>query len=146
MLLVDGSWYGLGALDRLEGRRDAASFAEFLGLSTALEHLLADSGFTLVKCWLADDASADEPDREMRRLASRWKAGRHALDTSTAGDHGWLRRSIVEATSADAAPWHVVQCDDRWEARLSCLRHILDQVGRQGEQAVETTEAEAEAD
>lgn len=128
IVLVDGSWYGQAMADDLTGLRDDAELSAFLAQAVTLERLLVDSGFTIVKCWLADGEEGGEPDREMRTLARRWNADRDDLDDCTQADLVCLRSIMIEATAWESAPWYLAFCDDRREARLRCVRYLLDRL------------------
>ena len=43
-------------------------------------------------------------------------------------DYSRARDEMFEATDTPWAPWYVIRSDDKRRARLSCIRHLLDQI------------------
>ena len=37
-------------------------------------------------------------------------------------------QAVLDRTSTDYAPWHIVRTDDKRRGRLNCISHILDQI------------------
>jgi hypothetical protein len=43
-------------------------------------------------------------------------------------DYSKAKDVMFEHTDRKKAPWHVVNADNKKQARLNCIRHLLDQI------------------
>jgi polyphosphate:AMP phosphotransferase len=127
--IFDRSWYGRVLVERVEGfateqewRRAYSEIGEF-------EEQLAEHGIVLIKYWVHITQ-----DEQLRRFKAREKA-RYKRWKLT--DEDWRNRSkwpdyeravneMVQRTSTRAAPWTLVEGNDKYFARLKVLKTACD--------------------
>jgi polyphosphate:AMP phosphotransferase len=127
--IFDRSWYGRVLVERVEGfateqewRRAYTEIGEF-------EEQLAEHGIVLIKYWVHITQ-----DEQLRRFKAREKA-RYKRWKLT--DEDWRNRAkwadyeravneMVQRTSTRAAPWTLVEGNDKYFARLKVLQTACD--------------------
>ena len=128
MVLMNRSWYNRAGVERVMGFCTDAEYENFMRSVIPFERMLVRSGTQIFKYYL--DISKDE---QIRRLKDRridplkqWKispidkvAIKHWDDYSAA------RNEMFTRTHNEIAPWHVVQADDKKQARLNVIRHLM---------------------
>jgi polyphosphate kinase 2 (PPK2 family) len=134
VLIFDRSWYGRVLVERVEGfcREDEwkRAYREINGF----ERQLTDAGIILVKFWL--QVSKDE---QLRRFEER-RATPHKEWKLT--DEDWRNREKWDAyddavgemllkTSTHAAPWRLIEGDDKWSARVKTLRTLVEVLAKE---------------
>ena len=95
----------------------------------AFEKELVDGGMTIVK--VAMFVSLDE---QKRRLAARledptkyWKYNPGDLkERAVWPDYKEAYQAVLDKTSTDYAPWHVVPCDKKWYSRLAVTELLIE--------------------
>jgi polyphosphate:AMP phosphotransferase len=129
--LFDRSWYGRVLVERVEKFCGEADWMRGYEEINGFEEQLAQSGAIVVKFWMAIT-----PDEQLRRFEER-KATPHKNFKIT--DEDWRNRKkwplyeravgdMVDRTSTDVAPWHVVASDDKLFSRIEVLRHLCDRI------------------
>src|SRR4029077_8636142 len=95
------------------------------------EEMLVRSGIILVKYWFSvnDEEQEKRFQDRMRNPIKRWKLSamdiesrRHWVDYSQAKDLMFAR------TDTKVSPWYVVNSDNKKQARLNCITHLLSRV------------------
>ncbi len=128
MVLMNRSWYNRAGVERVMGYCTDAEYEEFMRSVPPFEHLLVDSGIQLIKYYL--DISKEEQRRRLkdRRIdpLKQWKispidkvAIKHWDDYSAA------RNEMFSRTHNAITPWHVVRADNKKQARLNVIRHLM---------------------
>jgi len=130
--VYDRSWYGRVLVERVEGLCAAEDWQRAYREINEFERQLYDWGAVVVKFWLHID-----PDEQLRRFQERqntpskqWKI--------TAED--WRNREkwpqyeaaaddMMQYTSTDFAPWHIVEANDKKFARVKALQIINRSIG-----------------
>lgn len=128
MVLMNRSWYNRAGVERVMGYCTDAEYEEFMRSVPPFEHLLVDGGIQLIKYYL--DISKEEQKRRLkdRRIdpLKQWKispidkvAIKHWDDYSAA------RNEMFSRTHNAITPWHVVRADNKKQARLNVIRHLM---------------------
>ncbi|WP_395688867.1 polyphosphate:AMP phosphotransferase [Caenimonas koreensis] len=140
--LFDRSWYGRVLVERVEKFCAEADWMRGYDEINSFEEQLAQAGAIVVKFWMAIT-----PEEQLRRFEER-KATPHKTFKITAED--WRNREkwplyesavsdMIDRTSTDVAPWHVVASNDKMFSRIEVLRHLCERMeaalGRQKAQA-----------
>jgi PPK2 family polyphosphate:nucleotide phosphotransferase len=95
----------------------------------AFEHELVDGGMTLVK--VAMFVSLDEQKKRLAQRLERpdkfWKYNPADIDERLL----WPKyeeayQALLDRTSTDVAPWHIVPCDRKWYSRLAITELVIE--------------------
>jgi polyphosphate kinase 2 (PPK2 family) len=128
MAILDRSWYGRVLVERVEGFATEAEWRRGYDEINGFERMLAEEGTILVKVWLH---ISDE--EQLKRFKAREKDPLKAYKL-TADD--WRNRDkrdayceaieeMVERTSTQWAPWHLVEGDSKRFARVKVLETVI---------------------
>jgi len=129
--LFDRSWYGRVLVERVEKFCSQADWMRGYEEINAFEEQLAESGAIVVKFWMAIT-----PEEQLRRFEER-KATPHKNFKITEEDWRNLKKwplyeravaDMLDQTSTDVAPWHVVASDDKLFSRVDVLRHLCERI------------------
>ncbi|MFO0868676.1 MAG: polyphosphate kinase 2 [Pirellulales bacterium] len=131
VVIFDRSWYNRAGVERVLGFCTEQQARHFLQAAPLVEKAMVDSGIILLKYWLEVS-----PDEQTRRLKSRITDGRKIwklspLDLQSYArwyDYSRARDEMFEATDTPWAPWYVVPSDDKKQARLNLIHHLLKQI------------------
>jgi polyphosphate kinase 2 (PPK2 family) len=113
-------------VDKLEPVRTWRAHYEEI---TAFEAEVAASGTTIVKValFVSKDEQKERLAERLERPDKHWKYNPSDLRTRANFD-AYLDayQEMLERTSTDVAPWHVVPADRKWYARLAVTELLLD--------------------
>ncbi len=129
--IFDRSWYGRVLVERIEGYATEAQWRRSYGEITDFEDQLIDHGIVLMKYWVhigKDEQLARFKLRENTPY-KRWKLT----------EEDWRNRDkweayeqavndMVQFTSTSAAPWTLVEGNDKRFARLKVVRTFCDRL------------------
>lgn len=130
IVLFNRSWYNRAGVERVMGFCTDREYEEFMETVVPFEHMLVDSGIRLFKYYLDIDR-----DEQKRRLKSRradplkqWKVS--SIDNKALKfwkSYSEARDVMFKRTHNPVTPWYVVRADDKRQARLNVIRHVLQQ-------------------
>ena len=127
-VLFDRSWYNRAGVERVMGFSTPAQYGEFLRQAPELERSLADAGLHLFKFWFT--VSREEQARRFEGRRSDplkvWKLS--PMDEAALerfDEYSSARDAMLIATDSVAAPWTVINSNDKRRARLESIRHVL---------------------
>jgi polyphosphate:AMP phosphotransferase len=136
--IFDRTWYGRVLVERVEGLTPEPDWMRAYREIVDFEESLARSGIVVVKLWLAVGKT-----EQLARFHARQKVPfkRYKI---TPDD--WRNRKkwpeyeramcdMVDRTSTDDAPWHLVESNDKRWARVKVLRTLCDSLERALERA-----------
>jgi polyphosphate:AMP phosphotransferase len=136
LTIFDRSWYGRVLVERVEGFASEHEWKRAYSEIGEFEDQLVEYGTVLVKYWIHITQ-----EEQLRRFKEREKEQYKQWKLT---DEDWRNRSkwpdyeravneMVERTSTRAAPWTVVEGNDKYFARLKVLKTLCNSL----EQAVE---------
>jgi polyphosphate kinase 2 len=131
IVIFDRSWYNRAGVERVMGFCSEEQAKRFLKMVPAVEKAIVDSGIILLKYWLEVS-----PEEQTRRLEARitdlrkiWKLSPMDLKSySRWFDYSRARDEMFAASDTDWAPWFAVRSDDKKQARLNVISHLLDAI------------------
>ena len=124
LVVFDRSWYGRVLVERVEGLATDAEWQRAYDEINDFEEQLVEAGCLVQKFWLhisREEQLARFQARELTpykkykmteedyRNRDRWNDYEHAVD------------QMVQRTSTEAAPWHLVSAEDKQHARVEVL-------------------------
>lgn len=131
--IFDRSWYGRVLVERVEGFADDAAWRRAYAEINDFERQLVEHGMVIAKFWL--HVSREEQARRFEARAKvpfkRWKL----TDEDIRNREKWDRyeravHDMVERTSTQIAPWHLVGGEDKRTARIQVLQTVGDRLER----------------
>jgi polyphosphate kinase 2 (PPK2 family) len=123
--IFDRSWYGRVLVERVEGFASPAEWKRAYREINEFERLLADDGTLILKYYL-QITKEEQLDRFKRREADpmkHWKITEEDWRNRRKWEeHNEAAEDMFEQTWMPIAPWHVVEANYKWYARLKMLR------------------------
>ena len=131
--LFDRSWYGRVLVERVEHYCTEADWMRAYGEINEFEEELSEAGVLIVKFWLAIT-----PDEQLRRFNQRSETPHKHFKIT---EEDWRNREkwplyeqavgdMIDRTSTQVAPWHVVASDDKHWSRLEVLEVLCERIER----------------
>jgi polyphosphate kinase 2 len=131
-VILNRSWYNRGGVERVMGFSTPGEQAQFLDDAPVFERMLVESGVTLIKYWL-DISKPEQAKRLDRRRTDPLKRLKVSALDGVAQEkwdaYSAARDEMLSRTHTALAPWWCVRADDKAEARLNVIRHLLHTVG-----------------
>ncbi len=125
VLIFDRSWYGRVLVERVEGYAEEDAWRRAYREINDFEEQLVEHGINLQKFWLHIDA-----EEQLRRFKAREQTPykKYKLTEDDYRNRGkwddYVRavNEMVERTSNEAAPWHLIPANDKRFARVQIAR------------------------
>lgn len=127
--IFDRSWYGRVLVERVEGFCTENEWKRSYNEINEIEAAWVENGGGIIKFWL--EISKDEQVKRFRQREKdplkQWKMteedwrNREKWDSYNAAVDEMLLR-----TSTAAAPWTIVESNDKWHSRLKTLRTVIE--------------------
>jgi polyphosphate kinase 2 len=131
IIFFDRSWYNRAGVERVMGFCTKQELGLFLRQAPNIEAGLVEDGIRLFKLYLSVNQ-----DEQRRRLDSRrddplktWKLSPMDLEAVKRWDaYTEAQNDMLLVTHTHAAPWAVINANDKKTARLNAIRHVLSQL------------------
>ena len=129
IIVFDRSWYGRVLVERVEGYATSAEWRRAYNEINGFERMLLDDGTRLVKIFLHIT-----PEEQLKRFRARltdplkrWKLSYEDFrNRGRWNEYEAAVEDMMERTSIDRAPWHLVPANNKPFGRLSTFRIIAD--------------------
>jgi polyphosphate kinase 2 len=128
IVLFDRSWYNRAGVERVMGFCTPEEHQRFLRQCPIFERLLTEDGILLRKYWFS--VSDEEQIRRFRSRMDdplrRWKLSPMDLESINRWeDYSRAKDEMFVHTDLPDAHWFVVESDDKRNARLNMIAHLL---------------------
>jgi polyphosphate kinase len=135
MVLFDRSWYNRAGVERVMEFASPDEVEQFFHDVPEFERMLARSGIKLIKYWF----SISDQEQQLRFLMrihdpiKQWKLSEMDLQSRVRWEqYTKVKEEMFERTNIAEAPWWIVEGNDKKQARLNCIHHLLRQVPYEG--------------
>ncbi|MCR9104427.1 MAG: polyphosphate kinase 2 [Gammaproteobacteria bacterium] len=131
IVVFDRSWYNRAGVEAVMGFCTEAETARFLQIIPSIEHEIQADGIILLKYWLevSDEQQAQRFASRIHDPAKIWKLSPMDIEARRRWfDYSRARDRMLDATDTEHSPWNIVAANDKYEARLNCISHLLAQV------------------
>jgi polyphosphate kinase 2 (PPK2 family) len=128
--IYDRTWYGRVLVERIEKLTTKERWQDAYSEINQFEKLLSDDGIKIIKICLK--ISKDE---QLRRFEERlkdpykqWKITKDDIRNRSKWDE-YMKAydDMFRETSTDHSPWHIIETDNKDEARIRVLKIIVDE-------------------
>ena len=130
-IIFDRSWYGRVLVERVGGFCSEADWMRAYGEINDFEDQLIEAGAVVVKFWLSIGK-----DEQLARFKAR-EAEAHKRYKITPED--WRNRErwddyehavcdMIDRTSTEAAPWTLVEANNKYYARIKVLETVCERI------------------
>ncbi len=128
MILLDRSWYNRAGVEHVMGFCTDTEYSEFLRSCPEFERMIIRSGIVLIKYWFS--VSDEEQEKRFQDRINdprrRWKLSPMDLESRARWEeYSKAKDEMFRYTDIKQAPWYVVNADDKKQARLNVIHHLL---------------------
>lgn len=138
IVFFDRSWYNRAGVENVMGFCTPEEYEDFLVQAPIFEHMLVNSGITLIKFYLSV-SQAEQARRFVERETNplkQWKLSPIDLEAQQKwDDYTEAKATIFERTDSVSAPWIIVKSEDKMRGRLETMRFVLNQFDYEGKNA-----------
>jgi polyphosphate kinase 2 len=131
IVLFDRSWYNRGGVEPVMGFCTPEEHKEFLREVPEFEKMLVNSGIILLKFYfsVSKDEQAKRFDKRKTDPLKQYKLSPVDQKSQDLWDEYTIAKySMLLASNTDYAPWSIIRSDNKKQARLNTIRHILREV------------------
>ncbi len=135
IVFFDRSWYNRAVVEPVMNFCTPAQYKVFMQQVPEFEHMLYEDNLELVKFWFSISKDVQAYRFESRRVdpLKQWKIS--PVDEQ-AQEH-WdvytkYKDAMFSKTHTSYAPWIIVKANDKKQARLESIRHVLSQLDYDG--------------
>ena len=131
IVIFDRSWYNRAGVEHVMGFCTDEEYREFLRAAPEFERMLLRSGIQVIKYWFSvnDEEQERRFQERIRNPIKRWKLSPMDVESRKFWVEYSKAKDVMFAhTDCKKTPWYVVNADDKKQARLNCIRHLLDQI------------------
>ncbi len=129
--VFDRTWYGRVMVERLEGFCSENDWQRAYNEINEFEKELTDWGAAVIKFWVQIDK-----DTQLARFTDRQNTPEKQWKIT---DEDWRNREkwdlyevavneMIQKTSTEFAPWHILESNDKRYARLKALRTVIEEI------------------
>jgi len=130
IVLFDRSWYNRSNVEWVMDFCTPEQHQEFLRSCPEFERMLVRSGVKLLKYWFSVswDEQRERFESRNEEPLKRWKLSDMDLEEHRLYvKYSMAKDTTFQYTDIKQSPWFVVPSDDKRNARLNCIDHILSQ-------------------
>ena len=131
IVLFDRSWYNRGGVEPVMGFCTPEEHHEFLREVPEFEKMLVQSGIILFKFYFS--VSKKEQERRFKKRETdplkQYKLSPVDKESQKLWDKYTVAKySMLIASNTDMAPWTIIRSDNKKQARLETIKHILREI------------------
>ena len=131
IVLFDRSWYNRGGVEPVMGFCTPEEHHEFLREVPQFEDMLVKSGITLLKFYFSVSKKEQNARFEKRETDPLKQYKLSPVDKESQklwNNYTIAKFSMLMASNTDTCPWTIIRSDNKKQARLNCMKHILNKV------------------
>lgn len=130
IVFFDRSWYNRAVVEPVMGFCDDAQYNQFMLQVPSFEHMLYEDGVVLIKFWFSI-SKEEQQKRFESRLGDPLKIWKYS-PVDEKGQELWdkytfYKEQMFSKTHNNFSPWMIVKTNDKKDARLNSIRHVLSQ-------------------
>ncbi len=135
IVFFDRSWYNRAVVEPVMGFCNEEEYNKFMVQVTEFEHMLYEDGVIILKFWFS--ISKDEQERRFNsRLANPLKQWKFS-EVDKQGQILWdkythYKEQMFSKTHTAFSPWIIIKTNNKKEARLESIRHVLSKFDYEG--------------
>ncbi len=138
IVFFDRSWYNRAVVEPVMGFCTEQEYKIFMQQVPEFEHMLYEDNLELVKFWFSISKEVQEYRFESRRLdpLKQWKIS----PVDDKAQENWdvytrYKNEMFSRTHTSYAPWIIVKANDKKQARLESMRHVLSSLEYPGKES-----------
>jgi polyphosphate kinase 2 len=135
IVFFDRSWYNRAVVEPVMGFCTKSQYEKFMVQVPEFEHLLYEDNLKIIKFWfsISKEEQKKRFEGRLNNPLKQWKfspvdmKGQELWD-----DYTKYKEQMFSKTHTNYSPWVIVKTNDKKEARLESIRHVLSQFDYDG--------------
>jgi polyphosphate kinase 2 len=128
IVFFDRSWYNRAVVEPVNGFCAEKQYKQFMRQVPEFEHMLYEDGIDVIKFWFSISKEEQLKRFESRRTnpLKQWKLS--TIDNQAQNlwdEYGKYKEMMFSKTHTTFSPWVIVKANNKKEARLESIRHVL---------------------
>jgi polyphosphate kinase 2 len=140
IVFFDRSWYNRAVVEPVMGFCTKSQYEKFMVQVPEFEHLLYEDNLKIIKFWfsISKEEQKSRFEGRLNNPLKQWKfspvdmKGQELWD-----DYTKYKEQMFSKTHTNYSPWIIVKTNDKKEARLESIRHVLSQFDYDGKDEAE---------
>ncbi len=135
LVFFDRSWYNRAVVEPVNGFCGDDQYRTFLRQVPEFEHMLYEDGLELVKFWFSITKKEQGKRFKGRQTnpLKQWKVSPVDMKAQDLWDaYTQYKEEMFSKTHTSYSPWIIVKTNDKKEARLESIRHVLSALDYEG--------------
>jgi len=135
LVFFDRSWYNRAVVEPVNGFCSDDQYRTFLRQVPEFEHMLYEDGLELVKFWFSITKKEQGKRFKGRQTnpLKQWKVSPVDMKAQDLWDtYTQYKEEMFSKTHTSYSPWIIVKTNDKRQARLESIRHVLSTVDYEG--------------
>ncbi|MEL6558641.1 MAG: polyphosphate kinase 2 [Bacteroidota bacterium] len=141
IVFFDRSWYNRAVVEPVMGFCTKEQYEKFMVQVPEFEHLLYEDNLKIIKFWFSISKEEQQKrfDSRLNNPLKRWKFS----PVDKKGQDLWdkythYKEQMFSKTHTNFSPWVIVKTNDKKQARLESMRHVLSQFDYDGKGSTDT--------
>ena len=142
IVFFDRSWYNRAVVEPIMGFCTKEQYELFIRQVPEFEHMLYEDGVHVIKFWfsISKEEQKKRFDSRLKNPLKEWKfspvdqKGQELWDEYT-----YYKEQMFSRTHSAFSPWTIVKANNKRNARLESIRHVLSQFEYPGKEKAKTT-------
>lgn len=137
IVFFDRSWYNRAVVEPVMGFCTKSEYERFMQQVPEFEHMLYEDGVVIIKFWFSITKAEQQRRFEKRRddPLKQWKLSPVDAKAQDLWDRYTLyKEQMFSRTHNSFSPWIIVQANDKRQARIETIRHVLNLMPYQGKE------------
>lgn len=129
IVFFDRSWYNRAVVEPVNGFCSDLEYNRFIRQVPEFEHMLYESGISIIKFWFSISKSEQKARFESRRInpLKQWKLSPIDQRAQELWDrYTTYKEEMFSKTHTSFSPWIIVKANNKKLARLESIRYVLD--------------------
>ena len=130
IVFFDRSWYNRAVVEPVMGFCSKKQYQQYMVQVPEFEHLLYEDGVIVIKFWFSVSRKEQKKrfDSRLENPLKRWKFSPVDMKGQELWeDYTHYKEEMFSKTHTAFCPWMIVKTNNKKEARLEAMRHVLSQ-------------------
>jgi polyphosphate kinase 2 len=135
IVFFDRSWYNRAVVEPVMGFCTKEQYELFMEQVPEFEHLLYEDNVKIIKFWfsISKEEQKQRFDDRLSNPLKRWKFSPVDMKGQELWDqYTHYKEQMLSKTHTNFSPWIIVKTNDKKQARLESMRHVLSQFDYEG--------------
>jgi len=135
IVFFDRSWYNRAVVEPVMNFCTKEEYEEFMRQVSEFEHLLYEDNVKLIKFWfsISKDEQKSRFESRLKNPLKQWKFSPVDMKGQELWDkYTYYKEQMFSRTHTNFSPWIIVKTNEKREARLESIRHVLSQFDYEG--------------